>query len=615
MEQETAARVVLVRAVEEMLSDRIAPEALLEAHIAAGDPAEGALWIIRRANYLIDHVLGAYSEVIHRLETTLPRPWLFIGLATILGLASNYLGPSTKIHIVWNPLVILIAWNVLLYAALSIGSISHRREIPTLPTRTSSPNGRRPSNVVKHRPRLVERLVFGPAVSWLLGLKLGAEQFGQQAIDVQAVCRRFAVLWWPIARPALRVWLRQTLHLSAIGVAVGAILGMYVRGLFFAYDVIWQSTFIKDPAIVAGMLRYLLGPAAVILGQPLPGAEDVSRLVTTDGDPAAPWIHLYAVSAALFIVIPRSLLALASGGRLKRAKREIGLDLDDAYYVDLLQKARAVSPRELEAGTRNAVREECQNVCNRLVDFVCRALYDERITPRLWRFREQGGSLYDLEKELAGECQSFRQDLERELVNAEHDLERRLAERVQRLLGEEGGAFARPAEFFGELRSASSRSATHVGDQVSGHMATAVAGVVSTSVALGVGTITGGFGEALGVALLVGLVESGPVGWIIGVVAGLLATGTGFILGWQKLRQGIKAVPLPAAAVKAILWKSRYERLVANGRKRCEEAIRETLTVKLDQLSTSISEHLWNRLKVSVGEWQRPRSERTGEPD
>ena len=103
-----AAKVVLVRAVEEMLPDRIAPESLLEAHAAAGDPAEGQAWIVRRAGYLVEHVLGAYRELLAPAEVSLPGPWLCIGLAVVAGLASNYLGPTERIHVVLNPIVVLV---------------------------------------------------------------------------------------------------------------------------------------------------------------------------------------------------------------------------------------------------------------------------------------------------------------------------------------------------------------------------------------------------------------------------------------------------------------------------------------------------------------------------
>lgn len=616
IEQEAAARVVLVRAVEEILPESIAPETRLDAHIAAGNPAEGSSWIIQRAHYLVDHALAPYGEVLHRLEAPLPTPWLFIGLATVLGLASNYLGPTTKIHVLWNPIVILIAWNVLLYVVLAAGLTLHRHEATTAPPPAVARSRRPRLSKSRYRPRLVDRLVLGPALSWLLGLKSGVEQAQQQAIDIKAVAHRFAKIWWPIARPALGLRLRWTLYLAAIGIAIGAVLGMYVRGLFFAYDVIWQSTFVNDPEVVAVMLRYLLGPAAIALGYPLPAIEDVRQLLTADGDPAARWIHLYAVSAVFFIVIPRSLLTFAVGRRLSRARRRVDVDIHAEYYMDLLQRARAVSPKELEARARNTVREECQQVCTHLTDFVCRVLYDERITRQLWRFREQGGTLRDLEKDLVREYQSFSPELELELVKAEHDLALRLSERVGQLLGEENSTVARPAEgLFGQVSAAPSRSATHVGDRVSGDLATIVASVVSTSVAVVVGTVSGGFGEALGVALLVGVVESGPVGWVIGAVGALVATGAIFALGQEKLREGVKAVHLPPSVLKVALWSGRYERLVAEGRTRCEESVRQALAGPIDRLSSSMGEHLWSRLRVLVGEQLRPRVERQKEPD
>lgn len=614
MKQETAARVVLVRAVEETLPERIAPETLFEAHIAAGDPTEGKPWIVRRADYLIHHPLAAYGELLHRVEATLPSAWWLIGVATVLGLISNYLGPSAKIHVIWNPIVILIAWNVLVYVALAIGSMLHHSELATEPMTTHRARDR-PSNTIKPH-RLVERLILAPALSWLLGLTAGAEQSPPQATGFEAVGRRFAALWWPIARPAFRLWLRRTLHLSAIGIAIGAIVGMYVQGLFFAYDVIWRSTFVQDPALVASILRFLLGPAAFVLGRQLPQAEDVIRLLTVEGDPAAPWIHLYAVSALLFVVIPRTVLAVAASRRLSGAGGAVKLSLDDEYYIELLRKARAISPQELEAGTRNAVREECEHVSRRVAEFVCVALYDERVAPRLWRFRDQGGTLRELEEELARECESFSPQLERELVNAEDDLERRLAERVRRLLGEEEGVLTRPEErLFPQVSAASSRSTTHVGERVSSDVAALVAGLVSTSVAIVAGTVSGGFGKVLGVALLAGLVHSGPVGWVIGAVGGLAASGALFALGREKLRQGVKAVRLPAAGLKVAFSRGRYERLIAEGRTRCEESIRQSLAAPMAQLSSLIAEHLWRRLRELVGEWERPRGARQHEPN
>jgi hypothetical protein len=285
----------------------------------------------------------------------------------------------------------------------------------------------------------------------------------------------------------------------------------------------------------------------------------------------------------------------------------VQLDFTAPYYADLLKRANSVSPKELESATRTAVEDECRQISTGVTEFICVKLYDGRIAPRLWSFREQGGSLRDLEEALSNECMSFRPELESELVNAERSLDQRLTERIRCFLGDDGQIVARPkGGFIEDVGSASSRASSHVGERVSGDLASLVAGTVSTSVAIVVGTLSGGFGHSLGVALLAGLVHSGPVAWVIGAVGALLATGAAYALGRDKLRQGIKAVPIPAAILKVAIWNKRYERLIAEGRKKCEESVQESLASQMNQLSSVIADHLWDRLKSIVGELQRP---------
>jgi hypothetical protein len=451
-------------------------------------------------------------------------------------------------------------------------------------------------------------MLLGRLFGWLLRARERVEEGVEQSRETARVARRFAVLWWPVVRPAAWLWLRRLLQLSAIGVAAGAVLGMYVRGLFFAYQVVWRSTFVNDPETVALGLRVLLGPAALLLGRPPPDGADVARLVAPDGDPAAPWIHLYAVSALLYVVLPRSLLALAAGRELRRTTRDVRVDLDAEYYRDLLRRARAVSPTELEASIRGAIHDECRQFAGRLADVVCVELYDRRITPRLHAFREQGGRLQDLEAALREECERFGPVIARELPSAQAELERALVVRVRRLMGDEGALEVRAASDLGaEVSVASSHAAVRLGERLSGDVASVVAGVVSASVAVVVGTVSGGFGEALGVALLVGLVESGPVGWVVGAVAGLVAAGAALSLGRERLREGVKSVPLPATLLKLVLWRGRWERLIADGRRQCEASVREALTRQIEPLSSALADHVWSGLRPMVGELQRPR--------
>ena len=612
MNRNDARQIALVRAVEETTPERIPAERLLEAHAAAGEPAQGATWIARRAAYLVDHGLAAHRDVLERAEVHLSGTWLFVLAAALVGLASNYLGPTGRIHVVFNPIVLLIVWNLAVYAVLAVAAaMPAARPAPAERSTAKPGDDRRPPGDGPRplaRPGLFERVILGRAASWFLYARQRVDARLHASKDAALVARRFAVLWWPAVRPALGCWTRRTIHLAAIGLALGAVAGMYVRGLFFAYDVVWRSTFVDDPTVVAWGLRALLGPAALILGRPAPGPDDVVRLMSPEGDPAAQWIHLYAVSALLFIVVPRAVLAVLASRRLRAVTADVPLDLEGEYFRDLLRRARAVSPEKLEATIRGAARDECRRFTDRLAAYVCDELYDGRIVPRLREFREQGGRLADLNESLKRECELFGSQLALELPRAQQDLEHALVGHVRRLLGDAslpppralGGVVAR-------LDDASAGVATDFGDRLGMDIRAVVAGVVSSSAAMVVGTVSGGFGKTLGVALLVGIVHSGPVAWVIGAVGGLVAAGATLWAGRTVLRQGIEDMHLPAAVLKVALWSSRFERVIAEGRTRCAESVRKSLAVDMEPLSEAIGDHVWSGLRVALGEFQRPR--------
>jgi hypothetical protein len=159
-----------------------------------------------------------------------------------------------------------------------------------------------------------------------------------------------------------------------------------------------------------------------------------------------------------------------------------------------------------------------------------------------------------------------------------------------------------------EVRGASARAATGVGGSVSERIGATISGVVAAAVASAVGTLSGGFGEVLGIALLAELGVAGPIGWVIGAVVGLVAAGAAYWLGREKLREGIKHVPLPAAVLKVALWSSSYDRMIAEGRERSVTAVRDALQVQLAPFGSTIADQIWRALKPVVGELQRPRA-------
>jgi hypothetical protein len=118
--------------------------------------------------------------------------------------------------------------------------------------------------------------------------------------------------WTAEFRPVASMRIRAVLHAGAALTATGAVLGMYLRGLALEYQATWESTFL-DPGTVQLLLRIVLGPAAWLLGISLPDVAALEQMRLPGGAVmAAPWIHLWALTAGLTIVLPRTILLLAS---------------------------------------------------------------------------------------------------------------------------------------------------------------------------------------------------------------------------------------------------------------------------------------------------------------
>jgi hypothetical protein len=152
---------------------------------------------------------------------------------------------------------------------------------------------------------------------------------------------RFARDWLAASRPLLVARARTAFHLAAAALAAGTVAGMYLRGLVFEYRAGWESTFLDGPAVHA-LLSALLGPASAVTGIPLPDAAGVAELRFAPGQPgvnAAPWIHLYAATAALYVMVPRLALAALGAAGSRRIAAAFPLELSDPYYRRIAAEA------------------------------------------------------------------------------------------------------------------------------------------------------------------------------------------------------------------------------------------------------------------------------------
>jgi hypothetical protein len=165
-------------------------------------------------------------------------------------------------------------------------------------------------------------------------------QVRHQAL-IGAALTRYAGEWRQAAVPLIGARLHLLLHVGAATLVAAAVTGMYVRGLGLEYRASWQSTFL-DTGAVDALLAVVLGPAAAVLGRELPSVEPFRHPAS---DAAAGWIHLYAITGLLFVIVPRALLALEAALRARRLSNHLALSLEGAWFRSLLAPSRGGAAR------------------------------------------------------------------------------------------------------------------------------------------------------------------------------------------------------------------------------------------------------------------------------
>ena len=103
----------------------------------------------------------------------------------------------------------------------------------------------------------------------------------------------------------------RVLHVCAAALAIGAMASLYARGLLVQYQVGWESTFLQADQVHA-LLSILFKPALLAFGVQGFSLADVQALQWPQTAPVgggARWVHLYAATLLLLVVVPRGVLS------------------------------------------------------------------------------------------------------------------------------------------------------------------------------------------------------------------------------------------------------------------------------------------------------------------
>lgn len=333
-----------------------------EVGVTAGAPLAKNLSTREENNFLAERaeLLGLRASTRHPEETRWFRRdpnhhrfnWLAIGLcviAVVIGFLTNELGPQKRINILSFPLLGLIAWSLIVYV----------RELVLF---------------FQNRDRLFRD-------GWLQGLirfvqpevkKPEPKNNSEAAGILRVASQLFADRWREIMTPVTGTRVKSLLHLVVFLLSASAIAGMYVKGLANEYRAIWESTFFTDSSSLRPFLEMVLGPAARLTGENIPSVAELNAMhwmsgktENVTGENAARWIHWYAITVGIFVLIPRLVLSFLWRWRGSRLLRTLPFrEVSPGYFENILSISSGaaleirVAPYsiDLDDNTRRAVR-------------------------------------------------------------------------------------------------------------------------------------------------------------------------------------------------------------------------------------------------------------------
>ena len=585
-------KILAVKATEENSKKILTPIAVSSANISAIGAKSDFEFIEKRASYLFN-LLPAALKYLLTLER-FPGNWLKITLAVtvIVGLLSNYLGPAQQIHIVYNPITILLVWNLLVYLFIAIHGFLHIR-IPVIKRREKVPEESSEESGEQDKDKKIFSNFF---LNWFIGgLMKGVFQLKSRYIDhstrvtiMKKILPSFWISYREVAGKSLLFRLESLLNAGAVGLVIGALTGVYFRGLFFNYNMIWQSTFVSDPETVRTMVNILFGPAGLLLDGHWISAEMISSLMKAGGVPAGPWIHKMALTAFLFIFIPRFILSVYYASISARSKRP--LDIAQPYFTEIVLKYREKLIDVIREGLRDIISKKINQTGKTISEFVTHDYYEKIIVPILISFREKGGKIKTFENELLESQKKFEPILLNYLEEVQEDFQESVLTEINLFLGRKLDIDINTVSTY---QPHSDEIDQRLPERLAADIGDTIGGTIVTTVALAAGSISGGIGKSLGIAIISGLLGiSGPLGLLIGGLITAATLGGVYKLKRNQISGMIKDIPLPAIVISATLTDGKIEKARKETFTHTENEIKKMLAPKANEVTESILKDL-----------------------
>lgn len=329
MKEKAARAIMLVKAIEEadrqkeVLTDddrKYASRTARElAHWQAAEARSASTlpdFLYHRAEQLLKRLSARhklFASVAQGHSGLWGASWLLPLAALLAGAFAERFADPNRVDLLSLPLLGIIAWNALAYLLLALWAVLPARRAG-LRRGLANRMGLGGSHVPRRLPHVLGSGVLQFMVDWA---RLGS------ALNLARIAR--------------------ILHFSAAAFAVGAVLSLYARGIVARYAAGWDSTFL-DAEQVHRLLSLLFAPATRLFGlegftlEEVVGLKDWGSARLGNG---ARWVHLYAASLLLYVVLPRLVLGALAALQAAWLRGRFPLDLQQPYFQQLAVAAGA----------------------------------------------------------------------------------------------------------------------------------------------------------------------------------------------------------------------------------------------------------------------------------
>ena len=269
-------------------------------------------FVARRAEWALEEInKRPSSKKIYLREPRWPIlvGWLLVFLALLTGVISDHLATDRRVNVVEYPLVGLILWNLMVFVVILSRRISW-------------------SLSKKHKP-------VGTLIQWLGELRM-REVFLGPTRSQSSWFDQFQKEWNSLSASLNRIRLELVLHAAAMLFALGALASLYYRGAFKDYRAVWESTLFSAETIHS-IACIVLTPGAILLNMQIPDVQHIAslRVPGGTGESALNWLHLYAGSILVWIIVPRFLLAITSSFSRWHLRCSFPLPINGPYFTTL----------------------------------------------------------------------------------------------------------------------------------------------------------------------------------------------------------------------------------------------------------------------------------------